>query len=112
MDWTTRVLFPAEERNFLYYKEPRVALGLTPPRVVWVPAVSSPRVKRPKRETDHLPPSSTEIKNSGAIPPLPIPCYGVVVNYLGTRTALLFIFYRFRHDVSNKIVASILMFGE
>jgi hypothetical protein len=28
-------------------------------------------VKRPGRETDHLPPSSAKVKNSGATPPLP-----------------------------------------
>jgi hypothetical protein len=28
-------------------------------------------VKRPGREADHSPPSSTEVKNGGAIPPLP-----------------------------------------
>jgi hypothetical protein len=30
-----------------------------------------PGVKRPGREADHLPPSSAEVKNGGAIPPLP-----------------------------------------
>jgi hypothetical protein len=29
-------------------------------------------VKRPRRIADHSPPSSAEIKNDGAIPPLPI----------------------------------------
>jgi hypothetical protein len=28
-------------------------------------------VKRPEREADHSPPSSAEVKNGGAIPPLP-----------------------------------------
>jgi hypothetical protein len=31
----------------------------------------SPRLKRPGREADHSPPSSAEVKNGGAIPPLP-----------------------------------------
>jgi hypothetical protein len=31
----------------------------------------SPGVKRPGRETDHLSPSSAEVKNGGAIPLLP-----------------------------------------
>jgi hypothetical protein len=34
------------------------------------PAVSL-RVKRPGREADHSPVSSTEVKNGGSIPPLP-----------------------------------------
>jgi hypothetical protein len=31
----------------------------------------SPGVKQPEREADHSPPSSAEVKNHGAIPPLP-----------------------------------------
>jgi hypothetical protein len=34
-----------------------------------VPGALSPEVKRPGR--DHSPPSSAEVKNDGAIPPLP-----------------------------------------
>jgi hypothetical protein len=30
-----------------------------------------PRVKRVGREADHSPPTSVEVKNSGAVPPLP-----------------------------------------
>jgi hypothetical protein len=30
-----------------------------------------PEVKQPAREADHSPPSSAEVKNDGAIPPLP-----------------------------------------
>jgi hypothetical protein len=37
-------------------------------------------VKRPDREVKHLPPSSTDIKKSGAIPPRPLRLHGVVVN--------------------------------
>jgi hypothetical protein len=44
----------------------RLALGLTQPPIQWVPGV-----KRPGREADHSPPSSTQIKNGKAIPPLP-----------------------------------------
>jgi hypothetical protein len=36
-----------------------------------VPRALSPAVKRQGRETDHLPPPSAEVKNSGAVPPLP-----------------------------------------
>jgi hypothetical protein len=32
---------------------------------------SFPWVKQPEREADHSPPSSAEVKNDGAIPPLP-----------------------------------------
>jgi hypothetical protein len=37
-------------------------------------------VKRPGLEADHSPPSSVEIKNDGAIPPLPRILRGIVLN--------------------------------
>jgi hypothetical protein len=37
----------------------------------------TPRVKR---EADHSPSSSAEVKNGGAIPPLPLRLYGMVLN--------------------------------
>jgi hypothetical protein len=44
----------------------RQALRLTQPSIKWAPGV-----KRPGLEADNLPPSSAEIKNGGAISPLP-----------------------------------------
>jgi hypothetical protein len=41
-----------------------------------------PGVKRLRRESDHSPPSSVEVKNGGAIPPLPIYPNGTVLNYM------------------------------
>jgi hypothetical protein len=35
-----------------------------------VPGALSPGVKRPGREADYSPPSSAEVKNGGAVPPL------------------------------------------
>jgi hypothetical protein len=37
-----------------------------------LPNALSPNLKRPGPEADHSPPSTTEIKNGGAIPPLHI----------------------------------------
>jgi hypothetical protein len=36
--------------------------------IQWVPGPISLRVKRPGREADHSPPSSTKAKNDGAVP--------------------------------------------
>jgi hypothetical protein len=47
------------------------ALGPTQPPIQWIPGALSLGVKRPGREADHSPPSSAEIKNGVAIPPLP-----------------------------------------
>jgi hypothetical protein len=41
---------------------------------------SCPGVKRPARETDHLPTSNAEVKNGGAVPPFPIYIHGIVLN--------------------------------
>jgi hypothetical protein len=42
----------------------RLALGSIHPPIHWVPGALSVGVKRPERETDHLPPSSAEVKNA------------------------------------------------
>jgi hypothetical protein len=49
----------------------RPALGVTQPPIQWVPGALPPGVKRQRREADQSPPSSAEVKNGGAIPPLP-----------------------------------------
>jgi hypothetical protein len=41
------------------------------PPVQWILGALSPKVKRPGREADDAPPSSVDVKNGGAIPPLP-----------------------------------------
>jgi hypothetical protein len=43
---------------------------------------SLPGVKRQGLEADNSSPSSAEVKNDGAIPPLPIRLHGVVLNYI------------------------------
>jgi hypothetical protein len=48
----------------------RPALGSTQPLIQGVPGAIS-RVIRPEREDDYSPLSSAEVKNGGAIPPLP-----------------------------------------
>jgi hypothetical protein len=58
-------------KSFLFSTTSRPTLGPTQPPIQWVPGAPSPGVKRQGRETDHSPPSSAEVKNGGAIPPLP-----------------------------------------
>jgi hypothetical protein len=48
----------------------------------------SPCVKRHWIEADNTPPSSVEIKNGGAIPPIPIRLYGMVLDELSIGTTL------------------------
>jgi hypothetical protein len=57
---------------FLFSITSRPALGLTQPPIQWVPGALSPWSKLLEREADHhSPPSSAEVKNGGAIRPLP-----------------------------------------
>jgi hypothetical protein len=56
---------------FLFFTERRPALGPTQPPIQWVPGALSPGVKLPGREANHSPPTNAEVKNGGAIPPLP-----------------------------------------
>jgi hypothetical protein len=42
----------------------------TQPPILWVLGALSLGVKWPRREADHSSPSSAEVKNGGAIPPL------------------------------------------
>jgi hypothetical protein len=63
---------PGRGNVFLYSIAFRPNLGPTLPLIQWVPRALSPGVKRPRRETDHSPASSAEVKNDGTtIPPLP-----------------------------------------
>jgi hypothetical protein len=59
------------KRYFSTPQRPDRALGPTQPLIQRVPGALSPGVKRLRREADHSPPSSAEVKNGGAIPPLP-----------------------------------------
>jgi hypothetical protein len=47
---------------FLFTTASRMALGPTQPPIQWEPGALSLGVKRPGREADHSPPSSTEVK--------------------------------------------------
>jgi hypothetical protein len=47
------------------------ALKPTQPPIRRVSGAISPGVKRPKREADHLPPSSLKVRNGGTTPSLP-----------------------------------------
>jgi hypothetical protein len=47
---------------FLFTTAFRTVLGSTQPPIQWVPGNLSLGVKQPRREADHSPPSSTEVK--------------------------------------------------
>jgi hypothetical protein len=60
----SRVRFPAVAGNIFLTTASRTALGPTQPPIQWFSEVLSLEVKRPGRETYHLPPSSAEVKNA------------------------------------------------
>jgi hypothetical protein len=63
------VRFPTGQKIFLYLTAFRPALGPAP--MQWVPRALAWGIKQPGHEADHLPLSSAEVKNGGAISPLP-----------------------------------------
>jgi hypothetical protein len=52
---------------FIYATASKLAVG----PIQWIPGALSLGVKQLGCEAGHLPPSSAEIKNGGAVPPLP-----------------------------------------
>jgi hypothetical protein len=67
----SRGSIPGSGRNFLFTTASRPALRFIHGPIQWAPGTRSLVVKRKGREADHLPPSSEEIKNDGAISPFP-----------------------------------------
>jgi hypothetical protein len=56
---------------FIFATASRPAPGLSRPSIQRVPGKITPGVRWPGSETDHLPPTSAEVKNTRSIPPLP-----------------------------------------
>jgi hypothetical protein len=55
-------------------------VGPTQLLIRWVLGALSTGIKRQEREVDQSPPSSAEVKNGGAIPPLYVSLLGMVFN--------------------------------
>jgi hypothetical protein len=62
---------PGIGKIFLFSTAFKPALGPTQPTIQRIPEALSPGIMWPGREADHPPPSSAEVKNGGAIPPVP-----------------------------------------
>jgi hypothetical protein len=60
--------------TFIYSTESKLALGPTQPPIQWIQECLSLGENQTRRESDHSPPSSSEIKSGGAVPPLPPMC--------------------------------------
>jgi hypothetical protein len=56
---------------YLFFKRSKPDMGQTQPHIQFELGVISPKVKRPRREADHSPLSSTEVKNEWSHMPLP-----------------------------------------
>jgi hypothetical protein len=69
--WTAGVQFPAGAGDFSLLHRVDTGTGAYPASYAVGAGALSPRVKRRRREADHSPPSSIEVNNVGAIPPLP-----------------------------------------
>jgi hypothetical protein len=76
---------PSEVGNFLFSTVSRPALGPTQPPIQCVPGDLSLGVKRPRRETDHSPPSSAKVKSVWSYtstPPLHLQGVVLIWSYL------------------------------
>jgi hypothetical protein len=62
---------PDRTKIFLFSAMSDLSLGLTQPPIQWVPGAVFLGVEQPGHEADHSPLSSAEVKNGGAIHPLP-----------------------------------------
>jgi hypothetical protein len=62
---------PDRGQIFLFSTASKPAIGPTQPPTQYAAGDPSPEIKRPGREAEHPPQSSVEVKNGGAIPPLP-----------------------------------------
>jgi hypothetical protein len=80
--WAGRPGFDSRkgEESVLFSAAPRPALGPIKPPIQWVQGALSHGVKRLGRKANHPTPSGAEVKNGGAILPLPVCLYGVVFN--------------------------------
>jgi hypothetical protein len=67
----TVVRFPTGERNFYLLRSVQTCSGANPASYTMGIGGYSLRIKRPRREADHSPPSSAEVKNAGVTSPLP-----------------------------------------
>jgi len=66
---------------FLFTAVSRPAPGPTQVPIQWAPGALSPQLKRPAREADHSPPSSTVVKNARRYTSTPsIRLHGMVSN--------------------------------
>jgi hypothetical protein len=86
---------------FLYSTVSRSVLGPTQLPIRCVLGAISPGVKRPGREVDQSPPSSTEVKNDGAIPPLSHTSSCVVLNLLSTWKQH-YLTHTYKHKTRNQ----------
>jgi hypothetical protein len=66
-----RISIPGRGKIFSLLYSVQTGSGPTQPPIQWAPEDLSPGVKRPGHEADYSLPSSAEIKNRGAITPLP-----------------------------------------
>jgi hypothetical protein len=81
MGWTGGVRFLDKKGIFHFFH--RVQTGCQAHPASYPMGIEDyfyPRLKQQRREADRSPPSSAEIKNGGAIPPLPICVHGIVLN--------------------------------
>jgi hypothetical protein len=79
MSWSAGVRFPAVKNMFLLFTVSRAGLESNQPPIQYILGATSPGVKRLGRKANHSPSSRSEVKNGGAVSPLPIRLHDVLL---------------------------------
>jgi hypothetical protein len=83
--WMAGVRFPAGARDISILHSLHTGSGAHPAYPLRTGALS-PGIKRPGLKADHSPPSGAQVKNDGAIHPIPVCLHDVMFHYLSTGT--------------------------
>jgi hypothetical protein len=75
-----RGLIPGRGKIFCLLHSVQTDSGADPAPNTMGAGALSPEVKQPGREANHSPPSDSEVKNGGAVPPLPERLHGAMLN--------------------------------
>jgi hypothetical protein len=81
---------PGRAKDFSFIHSVQTGSGTHPSSYPMVLGALSPGVKRPRSEADYPTPSNAEVKNYGAITPLPPRTHEVKLNELSIKEALPF----------------------
>jgi hypothetical protein len=91
------------KRRAIFSTMSRPSLGTTQSPTQWVSGAFSLGLKRLKREADHSPPSSAEVKNVDTIPSIPHMSLCVVAQLINHMADVIFYLYVVEYILSARL---------